>query len=109
MYYLLNQKGVILMKLLFSINTINLDLHSNFHVMIRTHITPQNANISIVVPQNYVGKKVEVLLYTIDELEEEIPNKANTMSVYKGLLSAEEAKELQQQVAQSREEWNNNI
>ena len=76
--------------------------------MIRTHITPQNRNISIAVPQNYVGKQVEVLLYTVDELEDEKP-KANTMAQYKGLLSKDEAKELQQQVTKDREEWNNNI
>jgi hypothetical protein len=76
--------------------------------MIRTHITPQQGNILIAVPQNYIGKEVEVLVYTIDELQEEKP-KANTMSKYKGLLTKEEATALQQQVTKSREERNNNI
>jgi plasmid replication initiation protein len=35
--------------------------------MIRTLITPQQQNISIDLPQNYVGKKVEVIAFTIDE------------------------------------------
>lgn len=35
--------------------------------MIRTVITPQQQNISIDLPQNYIGKKVEVIAFTIDE------------------------------------------
>ncbi len=35
--------------------------------MIRTLITPQQQNISINLPQNYVGKQVEVIAFTIDE------------------------------------------
>lgn len=35
--------------------------------MIRTLITPQQQNISIDLPLNYVGKKVEVIAFTIDE------------------------------------------
>ncbi len=74
--------------------------------MIRNYITPQDSNIIIAIPPEYIGKPVEVLVYTLDELEEEKP-KANTMAAYKGLLSAKEAKELQQHIAQSREEWDN--
>jgi hypothetical protein len=54
--------------------------------MIRTHITPQQANILIPVPQNYIGKEVEVLLYTMDELEEEKP-KVNNMPNSYGVLT----------------------
>ncbi len=35
--------------------------------MIRTVITPDNEKISIDLPQNYVGKKVEVIAFTIEE------------------------------------------
>jgi hypothetical protein len=76
--------------------------------MIKTHLIPQQDTILIAVPQNYIGKQVEVLVYTMDELQEEKP-KANTMSQYKGLLSKDEANELQQQATKSREEWSNNI
>ncbi len=37
--------------------------------MLRTTITPENTDVHISVPQRFVGKKVEVLLYTTDEEE----------------------------------------
>jgi hypothetical protein len=39
--------------------------------MIKTIITPQNNSYSLQIPDNYIGKKVEVLLYTLDEVDEE--------------------------------------
>lgn len=36
--------------------------------MVRTSITPEQTDIHISVPQNYVGRKLEVLLYPVDEL-----------------------------------------
>lgn len=39
--------------------------------MIRTLITPQQQTISILVPQDYIGKQIEILLYAVDELTEE--------------------------------------
>lgn len=35
--------------------------------MIRTVITPENEKISIDLPHNYIGKKVEVIAFTIEE------------------------------------------
>jgi len=36
--------------------------------MIRTVVTPENQNISISLPENYVGKQVEVIAFTIEEV-----------------------------------------
>lgn len=55
----------------------------------------------------YVGKRVEVILFTIDEAD--IPVKKNTMAQYKGILSAETALQMQKHVEQSRNEWERNI
>jgi hypothetical protein len=35
--------------------------------MIRTLLKPDNQNISIRLPQNFVGKQVEVIAFTVDE------------------------------------------
>ena len=35
--------------------------------MIRTVLTPQQQDVSIHVPENYVGKRVEVIAFTIEE------------------------------------------
>lgn len=42
-------------------------------------------------------------MYAVEELSENKP-RSNTMSSYKGILTSEEAKQLQQYVKQSREE-----
>jgi hypothetical protein len=41
--------------------------------MFRTVITPDNSNIHLLIPNNYIRRKLELLLYAIDELKEEQP------------------------------------
>lgn len=36
--------------------------------MIRTVLTPENQHISINLPENYIGKKVEVIAFTVEEV-----------------------------------------
>ncbi len=38
--------------------------------MIRTVVKPQNQNISITLPENFIGKQVVVIAFTIDEATE---------------------------------------
>ena len=73
--------------------------------MIRTLIIPQQQNISIQVPKNYVGKQIEVLLYAVDELEEEKITTSNNASKYKGIFSKEEGEKFNQYLNQARSEW----
>jgi hypothetical protein len=74
--------------------------------MVRTIVTPENNLLSLSIPNSYVGKKIEVLYYAVDEVEEEAkPVKTNTMAHFKGILSEEEANQLQEYVKKSREEW----
>lgn len=62
-------------------------------LMIKTTITPQQTDIYLSVPQDYVGRKLEILLYPIDEIikgvVKEVPKRK--ASEYKGILSKEEA------------------
>ena len=76
--------------------------------MTKTVITPENNSILLTIPKEYVGKKIEVLMYAVDELSEN-SQQPKTMSLYKGLLTPEEAEDLQEYVKQSREEWDKNI
>ncbi|EPE83792.1 hypothetical protein LEP1GSC021_5071 [Leptospira noguchii str. 1993005606] len=73
--------------------------------MIRTRITPKNTELHISIPEGYVGKNIEVLLYAIEEIKEE-PKKPVTMKDFRGILSKESATKLQEKVKQEREEWN---
>ncbi|WP_061298387.1 hypothetical protein [Leptospira borgpetersenii] len=73
--------------------------------MIRTRITPQNTDLHLSIPEMYVGKNIEVLLYAIDEIKEE-PKNPVTMKDFKGILSKESAAQLQEKVKIERDEWN---
>ncbi|MBC7438621.1 MAG: hypothetical protein H7250_01370 [Flavobacterium sp.] len=48
--------------------------------MIRTVLTPQNQNISISLPLNFIGKKVEVIAFTIEETQNETPSIDKTLT-----------------------------
>ncbi len=75
--------------------------------MIRTVIIPTAININLSVPENYIGKAIEVTFSALDEVEQKPAKK--TMADFWGVISDETAKILHQQVEESRTEWNNNI
>ncbi len=78
--------------------------------MIRTTVTPENTDIHISVPPNYVGRQVEVLVYTTDEIiNEPAPVTTNTMAKFWGVLSAETGKDLHKNATKSRNEWDQDI
>ncbi len=72
--------------------------------MLRTSITPEQRDILLSVPQEYVGKKIEVLMYAIEEIVEELPRKV-TMADFWGKLSDESAQKIHDNVKQMRSEW----
>ncbi|MCW3110968.1 MAG: hypothetical protein JWQ09_5474 [Segetibacter sp.] len=76
--------------------------------MTKTIITPENNKVLLSVPEEYVGKKLEVLMYAVEELSESKKTQ-QTMSAFKGILTSEETEQLREYVKQSREEWDNNI
>ena len=75
--------------------------------MIRTTIIPPDNNIVLTVPEQYIGKKIEVLMYDVDEVSSDAPVPATRLkpSELRGFLSSETADALQQHVKQSRNEW----
>lgn len=79
--------------------------------MLRTSITPEQTDIHISVPQNYVGRKLELLLYPVDELTDEIvenPIKKKP-SDFVGTLSKEEGEKFHKYLKQARNEWERNF
>lgn len=80
--------------------------------MIRTTLIPDTADISIHLPNNYVGRKIEVLLYAVDELSEagttikKIDNSGLRGSLN---LSENEYKDFQQYAKNIRNEWEKDI
>jgi hypothetical protein len=79
--------------------------------MIRTKVTPENQDISIHIPKDYVGKQIEVLLYAVDELQEEkiIENKKPSDFRGKLNLSDEQYTDFQNHAKNIRDEWKTDI
>lgn len=81
--------------------------------MIRTHLIPtsNNVQVKVEVPDNYIGKKVEVTVF----LEEEVQNgskqnlNSTDISKFEGILSEERANEFQKFAEQIRNEWDREI
>jgi hypothetical protein len=75
--------------------------------MTRTTITPSNSNIVLPVPEKYIGKKIEVLMFDVEEvaLESMTANFKLKSSQLRGFLSKDTAEALHQHLQQSRNEW----
>lgn len=73
--------------------------------MVRTVITPNKPTISLEVPKDYIGKKVEVIVFAIDEVGEQ--QSVAVKQSFKGALhlTTEEYNDFQQHIANTRKEW----
>jgi hypothetical protein len=65
--------------------------------MIQTFLTPNNQNVSINLPLNFIGKKVEIIAFTVEETNFKLPEKdsilthfASQNTLAKDWLTAEE-------------------
>lgn len=79
--------------------------------MIRTIITPEQQDISIHIPEDYVGKQVEVLLYATDELKEPKDTDKKKPSEFRGTLnlSQDQYNDFQTYLKNVRNEWERDI
>jgi len=79
--------------------------------MIRTVITPDTQDISIHLPENYIGKQIEVLLYATEELKEQNAEGKKKASEFKGALnlSQEQYDDFQSHIKNIRNEWERDI
>lgn len=75
--------------------------------MVKTIITPDKKDILISIPENYIGKKIELIYYTLDEIQESRQPLTNKMkpSDFIGTMSKELGEEMQAYIKKSREEW----
>jgi hypothetical protein len=76
--------------------------------MIKTVLIPKENTLLLSIPNNYVGKEIEILLYTKEEMLEVKTAKSN-FSRFKGLLTSEEADKYHDYLKQARTQWNRNI
>lgn len=77
--------------------------------MVKTVIIPQNNSIHLSVPEAYIGKEIEILLYAKEELTEAKPAVANNAARFKGILTTEEADQYDTYLQKARNEWDRTI
>jgi hypothetical protein len=82
-----------------------ISIFSYFYLMIRSLITPQSTDLHIATPDEYVGKKLEVLVFPFDEPKEISTTTQNTMGQFWGVISNKTTEEMHQHISHSREEW----
>ena len=75
--------------------------------MVRTIIIPTENTVSLSIPEEYVGKTIEVTFHELDGSEQ--PPAIKTMMDFWGIISDQTAETLYNQVKQSRNEWNNDF
>jgi len=77
--------------------------------MVRSYITPDKTDFLLRIPAEYIGKKLEILIYAVDELVE-MPQAqpASVMAQFWGTLSDESAQDILRLSAESREGWERN-
>ena len=74
--------------------------------MIRTILKPENNVVLLNIPDELVGKNVEVTAFAIDEeVQTEAPKEKLKPSQMRGFLSKETADAMEQHIQKSREEW----
>jgi hypothetical protein len=77
--------------------------------MLKTVITPRESTYSLNIPTYYIGKSIEVLIYSTDELVENKEPGKKKPSDFFGTLSVSEGEKFQEYVNNSRLEWDRNI
>ncbi len=77
--------------------------------MIKTVVIPQNDSYNLAIPSNYIGKKIEILFYALEELSDQnvAPKKIKLSDKYKGIISKEQGEDLNNHIKEMRSEWNN--
>jgi len=77
--------------------------------MIRTIVRPKSNEITLDIPEEYIGKEVEITYLSLDELYEEKQKPAKSMKDFWNIISDEAALKFHNYVKQSRDEWERSI
>ena len=73
--------------------------------MVKTIAIPENNNLNLFIPNEYVGKEIEILFYAKQELKEQNASPKKKPSDFFGTLSKEEGEKMQVYVTECRNEW----
>lgn len=74
-----------------------------------TSVIPKDNNLYLSIPNSYIGKEIEVLLYAKDELLPQKVVKGASAARFNGLLTKEEADKYHSYLKQACNEWERDI
>lgn len=74
--------------------------------MVRTVLTPENTHIELDIPEEYVGKPLEIIYQALEEV---VPQPKKKMGDFLGILSDKSAKKLHRHIKKVRNEWDRDI
>jgi hypothetical protein len=78
--------------------------------MLETIIIPNNTHFLLSLPQQFIGKKIKVLMYSVEEIIEPITvEPSKKISQFRGILTKEEGQKFHNYLNESRNEWERNI
>lgn len=72
--------------------------------MIRTVIKPNKRQIKLEIPEEYVGKELEITYLPLDEVNKSTTKPTKSMRDFWGSMSDDTAKKFHEYVQQSRDE-----
>jgi hypothetical protein len=78
--------------------------------MIKTLATPQESSYTVDIPNNYIGKQIEILIYSLDEIADVKPAVTKkTMANFWGVLGDTTANDLREKTEKSRASWEDRL
>ena len=77
--------------------------------MIKTSVIPKENNLNLLIPNNYIGKEIEILMFAKDEIEVTKAKNKKSFADFTGALSEQDYLALKSHSEQSRKEWNRDI
>jgi hypothetical protein len=77
--------------------------------MVKTVVIPKKNKLIVEIPNNYIGKEIEVLLYAKEELEVKKSNTKKTLVDFNGIFSESEFQSLKSHSEKARSEWSRDI
>lgn len=77
--------------------------------MVKTIVTPKNNSLTLEIPNSYIGKEIEVIFYSKEEILEDKSITKNNISKYRGIINDAEYQALKSYTDQARKEWTRDI
>jgi len=76
-----------------------------FVIMIRTILKSDQNNLTLTLPDNLVGKLIEIIAFEIKEDDAMQEQKKSKPSELRGFLSKKSSEKMQDYIRQTRSEW----